>query len=82
MKNGGGGGSRTRDLLFRREPLYPTELRHRFPHFRQRQHPFPRLRYVDMDADFLSCPGNGPDSPRPVAVVYNDTTIGPESLQH
>ena len=28
-KNGGGGGSRTRDLLFRREPLYPTELRHR-----------------------------------------------------
>ena len=29
FKNGGGGGSRTRDLLFRREPLYPTELRHR-----------------------------------------------------
>ena len=29
-KNGGGSGDRTHDLLFRREPLYPTELRHRF----------------------------------------------------
>ena len=29
LKNGGGSGDRTHDLLFRREPLYPTELRHR-----------------------------------------------------
>ena len=29
IKNGGGSGDRTHDLLFRREPLYPTELRHR-----------------------------------------------------
>ena len=28
-KNGGGSGDRTHDLLFRREPLYPTELCHR-----------------------------------------------------
>lgn len=48
QKNGGGGGSRTRDLLFRREPLYPTELRHRFLSLPQKQNEHPQRAVPDV----------------------------------